>query len=53
MEARGAGGRSIPLALVLPGYDFGQREVLMGTVAIPYAMLAARRMEGVPHGAAG
>lgn len=40
----------VPLALVLPGYDFGQREVLMGTVAIPYGMLAARRMAGVPTG---
>ncbi len=38
----------VPLALVLPGYDFGQREVLMGTVAIPYAVLAARRMLGLP-----
>jgi len=36
----------VPLALVLPGYDFGQREVLMGTVAIPYALLASRRMQG-------
>jgi len=40
----------IPLALVLPGYDFGQREVLMGTVAIPYCALAARRMLGLPTG---
>jgi len=38
----------LPLAFVLPGYDFGQREVLMGTVAIPYAALAARRMLGLP-----
>ena len=40
----------VPLVLVLPGYDFGQREVLMGTVAIPYAMLASRRMAGVRTG---
>ncbi|WP_426956888.1 hypothetical protein [Muricoccus radiodurans] len=40
----------IPLAMVLPGYDFGQREVLMGTAAIPYALLAARRMRGLPTG---
>ncbi|HEY8614155.1 MAG TPA: hypothetical protein VIL69_23080, partial [Roseomonas sp.] len=38
----------VPLAMVLPGYDFGQREVLMGSVAIPYAVLAARRMLGLP-----
>jgi hypothetical protein len=37
----------VPLALVLPGYDFGQREVLMGSIAIPYAVLAARRMLGM------
>jgi hypothetical protein len=41
----------IPLVMLMPGYDFGQREVLMGTAAIPYALLAARRMEGVPTGA--
>ncbi|MFH5924442.1 hypothetical protein [Roseomonas xinghualingensis] len=40
----------VPLAMVLPGYDFGQREVLMGTIAIPYAFLAARRMLGLPTG---
>ncbi|WP_376094209.1 hypothetical protein ACE7GA_00695 [Roseomonas sp. CCTCC AB2023176] len=38
----------IPLAFLLPGYDFGQREVLMGTVAVPYALLAARRIAGLP-----
>jgi hypothetical protein len=38
----------VPLVLVLPGYDFGQREVLMATVAIPYAVLAARRMLELP-----
>jgi hypothetical protein len=40
----------VPLAMVLPGYDFGQREVLMGTIAIPYAFLAARRMLALPTG---
>ena len=38
----------IPLALVVAGYDFGQREVVMATCAIPYCVLAARRMEGRP-----
>jgi hypothetical protein len=37
----------VPLAILLPAYDVGQREVLMATFAIPYAMLAARRMEGM------
>ncbi|UPG71174.1 hypothetical protein MVG78_11215 [Roseomonas gilardii subsp. gilardii] len=36
----------LPLAVLVVGYDFGQREVLMGTVALPYALLAVRRMEG-------
>lgn len=36
----------LPLAMLVIGYDFGQREVLMGTAALPYALLAARRMEG-------
>ncbi|UFN51293.1 hypothetical protein LPC08_12135 [Roseomonas sp. OT10] len=36
----------IPLALVITGYDFGQREVIMATCALPYCVLAARRMEG-------
>jgi hypothetical protein len=40
----------VPLAMVLPGYDFGQREVLMGTIAIPYTFLAARRMLALPTG---
>lgn len=40
----------IPLALVLPGYDFGQREHLMAILALPYALLAARRIEGPPAG---
>ncbi|WP_338663120.1 hypothetical protein VQH23_23655 [Pararoseomonas sp. SCSIO 73927] len=47
---RAALGALVPLALVLPGYDFGQREVLMGGAAIPYAVLAARRMLGMPTG---
>jgi hypothetical protein len=36
----------VPLACVVPGYDVGQREWIMGLVAIPYAALAARRIEG-------
>lgn len=36
----------VPLACVISGYDFGQREWMMGLVAIPYAALAARRIEG-------
>ncbi len=43
---------AIPLAFLLSGYDFGQREVLMATVAIPYALLAARRIAGLPTGRA-
>ncbi|PZW39850.1 hypothetical protein C8P66_12753 [Humitalea rosea] len=40
----------IPLAMVIVGYDFAQREHLMAVVAIPYALLAARRAEGRPTG---
>lgn len=36
----------VPLAAVIAGYDVGQREWIMGLVAIPYAALAARRIEG-------
>ncbi len=36
----------VPLLLVMAGSDFGQREVLMAMVAIPYCLLAARRIEG-------
>ena len=38
----------IPLLILLAGSDFGQREVIMATTAIPYALLAARRIEGPP-----
>jgi hypothetical protein len=38
----------VPLACVLAAYDVGQREQLMGLFAIPYAFLAARRIEGLP-----
>jgi hypothetical protein len=38
----------VPLACVLPAYDVGQREHLMALFAIPYAFLAARRIEGLP-----
>ncbi|MBW6397739.1 hypothetical protein KPL78_07790 [Roseomonas sp. HJA6] len=39
---------TIPLLLVVAGSDFGQRDVMMGMAAVPYALLAARRMEGPP-----
>lgn len=39
---------AIPLLLLLAGSDLGQREVLMAMSAIPYALLAARRIEGPP-----
>jgi hypothetical protein len=38
----------VPLACVLAAYDVGQREQLMALFAIPYAFLAARRIEGLP-----
>ncbi|WP_158287576.1 hypothetical protein [Falsiroseomonas bella] len=38
----------VPLAILLPAYDVGQREHLMALFAIPYAFLAARRIEGPP-----
>ena len=38
----------LPLLLVMAGSDFGQRDVLMAMVAIPYCLLAARRIEGPP-----
>jgi hypothetical protein len=37
----------VPLALLLAAYDVGQREHLMVVFAIPYALLAARRAEGM------
>lgn len=39
---------TLPLLLVMAGSDFGQRDVMMGMAAIPYALLAARRIEGPP-----
>lgn len=42
----------IPLLLVMAGYDFGQREHLMAICAIPYAILATRRIEGLHTGRA-
>jgi len=38
---------AFPLLIVLAGSDFGQREVLMAISAIPYVLLAERRIEGV------
>ncbi|GGJ01274.1 hypothetical protein [Neoroseomonas lacus] len=38
----------LPLLLVMAGSDFGQRDVLMAMAAIPYCLLAARRIEGPP-----
>jgi len=40
----------VPLACVLPAYDVGQREALMTLFAVPYAFLAARRIQGMPTG---
>jgi len=37
----------VPLACVVAAYDVGQREQLMALFAIPYAFLAARRIEGL------
>lgn len=37
----------LPLALLLAGYDFGQREHLMAAAALPYLFLAERRIEGL------
>jgi hypothetical protein len=37
----------VPLAILFPAYDVGQREHLMAVFAIPYAILAARRIEGL------
>lgn len=38
----------VPLLLVVAGYDFGQREQVMAVCALPYCVLAARRIEGLP-----
>ena len=40
----------VPLLTVSAGYDFGQREHLMAIAALPYLLLAARRIEGVATG---
>lgn len=37
----------LPLAILLPAYDVGQREHLMAIFALPYAWLAARRGAGL------
>jgi hypothetical protein len=37
----------LPLCLLLAAYDVGQREHLMAVFAVPYALLAARRAEGM------
>lgn len=44
----------IPLVIVMAAYDVGQREHLMGLFALPYALLAARRAQGIatPRGVA-
>ncbi|MEO3470534.1 hypothetical protein AAFN86_01615 [Roseomonas sp. CAU 1739] len=36
----------LPLLLVVAGSDFGQRDVMMGMAAIPYCLLAMRRIDG-------
>ncbi|NMJ41779.1 hypothetical protein GWK16_11035 [Roseomonas sp. JC162] len=38
----------LPLLLLAAGSDFGQRDVLMAMAALPYCLLAARRIEGLP-----
>jgi hypothetical protein len=42
----------LPLAMLLAGYDFGQREQIMAVAALPYLFLAERRIDrrgpGVP-----
>lgn len=40
----------IPLLTLAAGYDFGQREHLMLLAALPWLLLAARRIEGAPTG---
>lgn len=39
---------ALPLICLLPAYDCGQREHLMALCALPYLLLAVRRMEGRP-----
>lgn len=39
---------TIPLLLLLAGSDSGQREVLMAITAVPYVLLAVRRIDGPP-----
>lgn len=41
----------VPLTILLPAYDVGQREHLMALFALPYAWLAARRAAGLPTAA--
>lgn len=42
---------ALPVLFTLAaGYDFGQREHLMAIAALPYALLAARRAQGVRPG---
>jgi hypothetical protein len=41
-------GAAIPALLLMSGTEFGQREAIMAMAAIPYALLAARRIEGPP-----
>jgi hypothetical protein len=38
----------LPLVMLVPGFDFAQREALMTVAALPYLFLAARRAEGRP-----
>ncbi|GGC40951.1 hypothetical protein GCM10011504_19220 [Siccirubricoccus deserti] len=40
----------LPLLTLSASYDFGQREHLMAVLALPYLLLAARRLEGVGSG---
>lgn len=40
----------LPLLVLLAGYDFAQREHLMAVAALPYLVLAERRIAGVATG---
>lgn len=43
---RAATGAVLPLLLLAAGYDFGQREHIMAVAALPYLVLAERRILG-------
>ncbi|PHK94719.1 hypothetical protein CR162_12415 [Pseudoroseomonas rhizosphaerae] len=43
---RAVTGAALPLLLLAAGYDFGQREHIMAVAALPYLVLAERRIGG-------